>query len=204
MKKTVAFLFFNLLCTLAAVAQVYKGQIDSTILPSTGPAHYIPEYDDDVCTNPQAWTTTTAGMHVAFGSEDELYFRKEVPSITSESAIWQATGWKGERLNAQIVVWSADTLQQVRFTLHDLTNEKGQLLSKGNIQLHKVCYVLSNFPYGSKEPDCNGSTYKNGFLLPDRFEAFDRFDVPGKTARPVWVSSKHSFRCSTRNLYRNY
>jgi hypothetical protein len=188
MKKTVAFLFFNLLCTLIAVAQIYKGQIDSTVLPSTGPAHYIPEYDDDVCVNPQAWTAATTGMHVAFGSEDELYFRKEAPSITNEAAIWHAIGWKGERLNTQIAVWSADTLQQVRFTLHDLTNEKGQLLSKRNIQLHKVCYVLGNFPYGSKEPDCNGTPYKNGFLLPDRFEAFDRFDVPGKTVRPVWLS----------------
>src|SRR5689334_12091613 len=107
MKKTVALLFLDLLCTLVAVAQVYKGQIDSTALPSSGPAHYLSEYHYDTCVNPQAWTTATAGMHVAFGSEDELYFRREVPAITNEGAIWQATGWKGERLNTQIVVWSA-------------------------------------------------------------------------------------------------
>src|SRR6476620_7463455 len=98
MKKTIAF-FSLLLCTLVASSQVYKGQIDSTIMPATGPAHYIPEYDYDSCVNPQAWTTATAGMHVAFGSEDELYFRKEVPTITNDATIWQATGWKGERLN---------------------------------------------------------------------------------------------------------
>src|SRR4051812_5850980 len=188
MKRTIACICFNLLCILVAVAQGYKGQIDSTVLPLTGPAHYIPEYDNDVCINPQTWTTATAGMHVAFGSEEELYFRKEVPAITNDAAVWQSTGWKGERLNTQVVVWSADTLQQVRFTLHDLTNEHGRSLSKENIQLHKVCYVLSNFPYGSNEPDCNGTPYKNGFLMPDRFEAFDRFDVPGKTVRPVWLS----------------
>jgi len=188
MKKTIAFLFFLLSTLVALSQQVYKGQIDSTVLPSTGPHHYIPEYDYDVCTNPQAWTTATAGMHVAFGGGDVLYFRKEVPFIANEAAVWQATGWKGERLNTQVVVWSADTLQQVRFTLHDLTNEQGKSLSKENIQLHKVCYVLSNFPYGSNEPNCNGTPYKNGFLLPDRFEAFDRFDVPGKTMRPVWLS----------------
>src|SRR3954465_11942566 len=109
MKKTLAFIFFLLSTLVALSQQVYKGQIDSTILPATGPAHYIPEYDYDVCANPQAWTTATAGMHVAFGSGDELYFRKEVPSIANEAAVWQATGWKGERLNTQIVVWSADT-----------------------------------------------------------------------------------------------
>lgn len=188
MKKLLAFLLLFLSCTSGTFSQVYKGQIDSAILPRTGPAHYIPEYDFDTCTNPQAWTTATKGLHVAFGSGDELYFRKEVPAIKNEGAEWQATGWKGERLNTQVVVWSADTLQQVRFTLHDLTNEKGKLISKENIQLHKVGYVLSNFPYGSKEPNCGGSPYKNGFLMPDRFEQFDRFDVPGKTARPIWLS----------------
>src|SRR3954471_9251340 len=125
MKKTVALLLLYLSCTCIAIAQVYKGQIDSAILPAVGPAHYLPEYDLDVATNPQAWTTVPAGMHAAFGSEDELYFRQEVPSITNETAVWQATGWKGERLNTQILVWSADTLQQLRFTLHDLADKKG-------------------------------------------------------------------------------
>ena len=187
MKRTVAFLLLTLFITIGAVAQVHKGEIDSTVLPATGPAHYVPEYDLDVATNLQAWTTVPPGMHVAFGSEDELYFRKEVPAV-KEANVWQAAGWKGERLNTQIVVWSADTLQQVRFTLHDLTNEHGQTLNKENIQLRKVGYVLSNFPYGSTEPNCNGSPYKNGFLMPDRLEVIDRFDVPGKTVRPVWVS----------------
>jgi len=76
----------------------------------------------------------------------------------------------------------------VHFKVSDLKNEKEKLLSKDNIQLNKVCYVLANFPYGSNEPNCGESPYKNGFLFPDRFEAFDRFDVPGKTVRPVWIS----------------
>src|SRR3954451_19443404 len=120
MKRTIACICFNFFCALVAIVQVHKGLIDSTVLPPTGPAHYIPEYDIDVCADPKAWTTTSAGMHVAFGSEEELYFRKEVPAITNNAAVWQSTGWKGERLNTQILVWSADTLQQVRFTLHDL------------------------------------------------------------------------------------
>jgi hypothetical protein len=24
--------------------------------------------------------------------------------------------------------------------------------------------------------------------MPDRFEKFDRFDLPGKTVRPIWIS----------------
>lgn len=31
------------------------------------------------------------------------------------------------------------------------------------------------------------SPYKSGFLMPDRFETLDRFDLPSQTTRPVWM-----------------
>lgn len=188
MKKTIAFFFLKFLCVSAVFSQFYKGQIDSAKLPMIGPSHYIPEYTLDVSSDESAWTKQTHGLHVAFGSEDALYFRIEVPQIKNEQASWNAAGWKGERLNTQIVVWSPDTLEQVRFNLSDLKNEKGAIINKDNIQLNKVCYVLANYPYGSPDAICGETPYKNAFLMPDRFEAFDRFDVPGKTVRPVWLS----------------
>lgn len=187
MKRMIVLPVINFLFAIVVSAQTYHGEIDSTLLPKTGPSHYQSEYDIDNPVDAAAWTKQKQGMHAAFGSEDALYFRREVPPISDEAVTWEATGWKGERLNAQIVVWSSDTLQQVRFTINNLKNEKGKLLSKENIQLNKIGYLLANFPYGSKEPDCGESPYRNGFLMPDRFESFNRFDVPGKTVRPVWL-----------------
>src|SRR6202007_2439046 len=127
------------------------------------------------------------GLHAGFGSADALYFRTEVPGIKDELS-WSGCGWKGERLNAQIVVWSADTLEQVRFKLNDFKSAKGGIILKNNIQMNMVRYVLANYPYGANDVTCGDSPYKNGFLMPDRFEKFDRFDVPGKTVRPVWLT----------------
>lgn len=192
MKKKILFAVVSCLLIYTVFSQSYKGVVDVSRLPQIGPSHYQEEYALDVAVDAATWAKEKHGMHAAFGSEDELYFRTEVPQIKNETAAWEATGWKGERLNTQIVVWSPDTLQQVRFTVSDLTNEKGKLLGKENIQLSKVYYVLANFPYGSDKPDCNPSPYKNGFLMPDRFmpltNSTDRFDVPGKTVRPVWLS----------------
>jgi hypothetical protein len=187
MKKPIACLFINFVFISLAFTQSHKGEVDSMLLPVSGP-HYQPEYTFDVTVDANAWTREKSGLHVAFGSEDKLYFRTEVPGIKDEAASWESTGWKGERLNTQIVVWSPDTLQQVRFKVNDLKNEKGKVLSKENIQINMVCYVLANYPYGSKEAICGSTPYKNGFLMPDRFETFERFDVPGKTVRPVWLS----------------
>ena len=163
-----------------------KGQVDSTLIPLTGP-HYQPEYDFDRPTDANSWLNEKQGLNAAFGSGEKLYFRTEVPGLKTGSS-WQVTGWKGERLNTQIVVWSADTLQQVRFRINDLKQKNGKIISKENIKLSKVCYVVANYPYGSREGNCGSTPYKDGYLMPDRFETFDRFDVPGKTVRPVWLS----------------
>jgi hypothetical protein len=188
MRIPILCLSLNLLFAFSVSSQSYKGQIDSSILPKIGSAHYEPEYTLDHSVNPEAWTNEKHGLHAAFGSEAQLYFRAEVPETKRETNSWEATGWRGERLNTQILIWSPDTLNQVRFTINDLKNEQGKILSKNNLQLNMVRYVVANYPYGSPDVTCGETPYKNGFLMPDRFERFERFDVPGKTVRPVWLS----------------
>jgi Domain of unknown function (DUF4091)/Family of unknown function (DUF6067) len=182
----VTFWLFNSIFLIAS-AQTYKGEVEISKLPSP-PSHYQPEYAFDSTTNPEAWTAQKKGMHISFASTDESWFRSEVPHLEKETLSWEATGWKGERLNAEVLVWSSDTVQQVRFTLNDLKNNKGKVLGKNNIDVNMVRYVISNYPYGAKDATCGGSSYKNLYLLPDRFERFDRFDIPSKTVRPVWIS----------------
>jgi hypothetical protein len=186
MKKA---LFIVGLLNLAFVSfgQVYKGQMDLTKIP-VPPGHYQDEYHFDTTVNTAAWNAQEKGMHVAFGSTDQLYFRSEVPELQSEPVSWQATGWKGERINTQVLIWSTDTLNQVRFVLNDLKNSRGQSISKNNFQVNMVHYVVSNYPYGAKDVSCGASPYKDLYLMPDRFENFDRFELPGKTTRPVWIS----------------
>lgn len=169
-----------------AFGQPYKGQLDLSKLPVPS-QHYQHEYTFDSSLNPGAWRTQKEGLHVSFATTDELYFRTEVPVLEKETTNWSAAGWKGERMNVQVLVWSPDTLEQVRFNVSDLKNSNGKLISKKNVQVNMVRYVTGNYPYGAKDATCGESPHKNLFLMPDRFESFDRFDVPGKTIRPVWV-----------------
>ena len=184
--KKIALLFSLAGCFSVAAFAQHKGQIAAAQLPATG-AHYMPEYTFDKTVDEQAWKVTKPGLHVSFGTTDKLFFRTEVP-VRQASLLWEATGWRGERLNTQILVWATDTLQQVRFTVSDLVSANGHKISSEQAKLNMVRYVLSNYPYAAKDAVCGDSPYKDGFLMPDRFEAFERFDVPGKTARPVWLS----------------
>ena len=185
-------LIFSMLSLFSTLAcgQVYKGQVDFSKIPST-PPHYQEEYTYDSTIDVPAWDALKGGLHISFASTDQSYFRTEIPALKSETLSFFQTGWRGERVNAQILVWSRDTVGQVRFVVNDLKNEKGKVLSKKNIQLNKVYYVLSNYPYNAHDASCGGGPADKAYLLPDRFAPLAegaRFDVPGRTVRPVWLS----------------
>ena len=161
--------------------------IDSAKIPQ--PAFkYQQEYAFDVPVDHAAWKKEQPGLQLAFGSTDRIYYRTEVPSLSKDNKSWNETGWRGERLNALIVAWSPDTIRQIRFILQDLRSEKGNVLSRNNMKLNMIRYVISNYPYDAREVTCGVGPVDKAFLMPDRFESFDRFDLVGKTVRPVWLS----------------
>lgn len=186
MRKTLVFLFFFLVITTVTFAQLKKGQIDLSKVP-VPQGHYQSEYTFDQPTDMASWAKQKPGLHAAFGSTDELYLRSEVPSVNQQSLTCEETGWKGERLNVQVLVWSPDTLRQIRLRVSDLVNAEGKVISRENIKLNMVRYVVSNLPYNATKFDC-GAPKDTAWLMPDRFETFDRFDLPGRTVRPVWIS----------------
>jgi hypothetical protein len=171
----------------ASLAQLKPGQIQPSRVPIPS-QHYLDEYTFDAPSDPGRWKKEKAGLNVSFASTDESFLRSEVPSLPSQTLSWEDTGWRGERLNAQLLVWSPDTLEQVRITLNDLTNEKGNAIDKSNIDLNMVRYILSNFPYGAKDAMCDAVASDVAYLMPDRFEKFDRFSLPGNSVRPLWIS----------------
>ena len=186
MKKAIILLLFTFPLIGTCDAQLNKGQIDFNKIPALR-WHYQAEYSFDKTLDPASWARQKPGLHVAFGSTDELYLRSEVPDLNGPAQVWNETGWRGERLNAQVLVWSPDTIDQVRFKVSDLVNSNGNEIRKDRISLKMVRYVLSNFPYAAKDFGCDVSN-DSVYLMPDRLESFERFDLPGRSVRPVWLA----------------
>jgi hypothetical protein len=141
----------------SSVFSQFKGQIDISKAPLLR-GHYEEEYAFDKPTDSSRWSKESKDMHVSFGSEDKLYFRKDVPDL-QPTTHWEGTGWRGERINTQVVVWSPDTLRQLYFKLNDLKSSGGSTLAASTITLSVVHYVLSNFPYGGTPVDCSPTPY---------------------------------------------
>lgn len=163
-----------------------RGQVDLAQVPALRP-HYQPEFSFDTNTDAASWTEQGAGLQVAFGSTDELYLRCEVPALKQKARVWEESGWRGERLNAQVLVWSSGSHEQIRFQASDLQDDNGRAIRKEQIRFNLVRSVLSNFPYQAKGFGCD-VTNKVAYLTPDRLEQFERFDLPRQTVRPVWFS----------------
>lgn len=186
MKRQIIAIVLSFIWVASMNAQTIKGKIDPARIP-VPQGHYQEEYTFDQPSDPTSWSKVSSGLHVAFGSTNELYMRCEVPSLKEESLQWKASGWRGERLNAQLLVWSTDSIEQIRCVVSDLKSTNGKLIPKDHVKINMVRYVVSNRAYNASNFDC-GISNDSAYLMPDRFESFERFDLPGKTVRPVWLS----------------
>ena len=179
--------FLSFFSTVICVtAQDPRGKLKEGIVPS--PAyHYLPEYIFDAPTDEAAWNMQKPGMHVSFASTDRMYFRSEVP-MNNLMDSWKETGWRGERLNVLILVWSTDSLQQIRVETGSLINDKGKAIYGENIHTKLVRYVVSNYPYNATNATCDVAPSKDIYLMPDRLESADRVDLPKRSVRPIWLT----------------
>ncbi len=134
-----------------------------------------------------AWESLDEGLHVSFASKDKHYPHHEVPFITP-SLRWSATAWRGQRVNAQLVFWAKQAVQQVRCSITGLKSQTGHTIPSSAIRLRPVGYVLSNLPSGSDQSDCEHIDQSAVHLVPDVLEHVGSFHIDANTSQPVWMT----------------
>ena len=116
------------------------------------------------------WKQVPERLQGAFGSVDERYGRHDVP-VTNDGNRCSVVAWRGERVNAQLVLWTSTGAKQVRVSSTPLVNEVGHGLPASAVKLRFVRYVLAK-----------------GKLVADVLDTTPRLDIEKRTVRPVWVS----------------
>jgi len=132
----------------------------------------MPEHLQDVrALREAAWVAVPPGLHAAVGSLDVRYARDDVPDVSHAARTWKGVAWRGERVHAQLVVWSADALPQLRLTHAALRTTAGDEIDGEAIRPRFVRYVLGD-----------------GQLSADIIDDAHRIDTPARQTRPIWVS----------------
>ena len=130
------------------------------------------------------WDNVKPGLNGAWATIDSLYSRSIVPQVAPVKTL-RLSGWKGERLSAQILLWSKDAADGVRVELEPLKGDKMEV-SAERIQARFVRYTLAD--KSDAHCLCNRKTDHPAVLVPDMLDSLSHFDMAAQTVRPVWLT----------------
>lgn len=130
------------------------------------------------------WSKVPAGLNASFASIDVKYPKSVAPDIQNTLSN-RITGWKGEKLSAQILLWSGEEVNQVECEFSDFISASATLPAS-IAQARFVRYVMTDIfgeGCGHRKPEDFPAS-----LTPDMLDNLDCFDMKAKTVRPVWLT----------------
>lgn len=169
---------FFILLTILAIAGCAQKQKTSVTCKNYAEADLTVTVTSD-------WDAAPKGLQASVGSIDRRYVKHEIPQVEPTKE-WTGTAWKGERVSAQIVLWSKDSIAQVRCEISDFTASDGKTIPAASAQARFVRYVITDEfaeGCGHRKPENYASS-----LSADMLDNIDCFDISPRTARPVWIT----------------
>lgn len=131
----------------------------------------------------EAWDDVKRGMNVAWGTPDLVYSRSEVPQNLTDN--YKATAWKGERVSAQAVLWTAKDIEGVECEISDFVAD-GATLPASIAEARFVRYTLADKV--DKSCLCGRPNGHPAILQADMLDNIEKMDIEENTTRPIWVS----------------
>ena len=125
------------------------------------------------------------GLNYAFGTIDRRYAKSAIPEVAKTTS-WSGSGWRGETISAQLVLWSNQAVNQIEFEFSPFKSATGETMAPSIGQARFVRYVLTDI----FAPGC-GHRKPEDFpvsLAADALDNVSCFDLTANTTLPVWLS----------------
>lgn len=135
----------------------------------------------------QQWQTQD--LILQWGSTDVRYAREEVPTLEKRRQ-WKTSAWKGERVNAQAVLWTRKTLKNVRMAVSDLKCGKN-VIPASAATAGFVGYVWTDELNKDRKSGCSDRPDKAAWdssLVADVLEVRKSLDIEAHCTQPLWVN----------------
>lgn len=131
------------------------------------------------------WSVVKPGLMASVASVNDLYAKSSVPDVETSSS-WKGSAWKGERISAQLVLWSKEAISQVEYEFSAFKSSDGGELPASIAQARFVRYVITDEfsnGCGKRKPEDFAAS-----LSPDVLDPLDCFDMEPQTTRPIWIT----------------
>ena len=134
------------------------------------------------------WNSMKNKVGVSFGKSNTRYAQDIFPEIKQQNNL-TLTAWKGEKLNAQLLVWAKTNVPSIKVSISDLKSNNGHTLSKSTSSIGFVDYVITDefaAGCGYRKPEDFASS-----LVADPINTA-AISTPLKkdNVQPIWLSIK--------------
>lgn len=130
------------------------------------------------------WSNVKVGLHSSFISIDVRAPKSVAPEVEIKKSE-KVTGWKGEKVSAQMILWTTADVDQVELEFDDFISESATLPAS-IAQARFVRYVMTDEfaeGCGHRKPEDYAAS-----ISADMLDNLDNFNIEAKTVRPVWLT----------------
>lgn len=153
----------------------------------SGTARKISSFDelpDPTADTLSDWSDVPRGLHASFVSTDAVFRRSVAPDAAPATSA-RLEGWRGERVSAQLLLWTASGAEGVEVEVEPFRSD-GHTLPEDAARARFVRYVLSD-EFGNKCGYHDPAIYPP-HLVPDMLDDIEVFDIKARSVRPVWIT----------------
>ena len=135
-----------------------------------------------------AWAALPEPTLVSWGSIDTRYAKHDIPQIRQTTS-WSGKAWKGERVNAQALVWTNVALSDLRVELGEL-RKGSSVIPAEDVESHFVRYVMTDELSKDRSTGCGDRSNKaewDSSLVADALDIVESIDVAANSVQPIWL-----------------
>ena len=135
-----------------------------------------------------AWAALPEPTLVSWGSIDTRYAKHDIPQIRRTTS-WSDKAWKGERVNAQALVWTNVALSDLRVELGEL-RKGSSVIPAEDVESHFVRYVMTDELSKDRSTGCGDRSNKaewDSSLVADALDIVESIDMAANSVQPIWL-----------------
>lgn len=174
------------LCALAMTALTASAQKTkkADIFPL---GHYEELTDTKPHDSDAAWAKLAQPTQLSWASIDTRYRRLDIPQVKTQNAV-SLKAWRGERVNAQALLWTNVDLDDVQITVGDLRSANAVIPSSA-LRTSFVRYVMTD----ELNKDGSGCGHRNpadwdSSVVADVLDINKTLPVRRNTTQPIWAN----------------
>ena len=135
------------------------------------------------------WNKLTVATQLSWASIDTRYKKLSIPQIAKQTNK-QLKAWRGERVNAQAVLWTKAALHEATITTSNLKNGSA-IIPASAIKANFVRYTMTDELNKNGRGTCSerpDKTQWDSSLVADPIDIVKVRDIEARTSQPIWMN----------------